>query len=129
MTNFDIDLSWLWAGLTSLVTGAAGWLFARRKNNAEAALSEVQVAEKLATIWRENTEHLRREMVQDRERFERRINDLEREVHEERSKLIDLQQQLILLQKENNELKAKLRIISQKNGVPAKTTPSEAERT
>lgn len=127
MPNIDLDLSWLWAGLTSLVTGAAGWLFARRKNNAEAALSEVQVAEKLATIWRENTEHLRREMMQDRERFEKRINDLEREIQEERGKLMEVQQQLLNVQKENNELKARLRIISQKNGVQVKTQPTETD--
>ena len=47
-----MDLNWLWASLSALGTGLAGWLFGRKKQNAEVKTSELDNVEKAVAIWR-----------------------------------------------------------------------------
>lgn len=48
--------------LAGLVSGFSGWLFARRKQAAEAAASELETIEKAVSIWREVAQDLKKEL-------------------------------------------------------------------
>ena len=56
------------AGLITTFGGAfGGWFFTRKKNNAEAEISELQGVEKAIGIWRETAEKLTEEVKKLRE--------------------------------------------------------------
>ncbi len=48
--------------LIPFITLAAGWLIGRKKNNADAELSEVQGVEKATTIWRQLAQDMKKEV-------------------------------------------------------------------
>lgn len=52
MDQPQVDLSWLWASLSAIGTGLAGWLFGRKKQNVEVKASELDNVEKAVAIWR-----------------------------------------------------------------------------
>ena len=48
--------------LIPIITLAAGWLIGRKKNNADAQLSEVEGVQKATMIWRELAQDLKKEV-------------------------------------------------------------------
>lgn len=88
--NENVDLSWLWASLSAIGTGLAGWLFGRKKQNAEVKASELDNVEKAVAIWRGIA------------------SDLE-------GKFTALQHQFTELQKSNIELQIEVRRLKETN--------------
>ena len=82
--------------IISILSGVAGWVVARRKNLAEARITELDAVEKAVTVWRELSEQLQRKY----EQLLQRQDDLEKEMQ--------------LIRKDNRELKAKNKELIQK---------------
>lgn len=75
--------------IISVLSGVAGWVVARRKNIAEARITELDAVEKAVTVWRELSEQLQKKY----DMLLQRQDDLEKE--------------MALIRKDNRELKAK----------------------
>jgi peptidoglycan hydrolase CwlO-like protein len=76
--------------LIPIITLAAGWFIGRKKNNADAQLSEVEGVEKATKIWRELAQ------------------DMKKEVDELRTLVEELKIENYKLQREINELKQRV---------------------
>jgi peptidoglycan hydrolase CwlO-like protein len=85
----QIDFSWLTNTLSAAGAGLATWLFARRKNSAEAQQSELENVEKAVAIWRQIASDL-----------EGKFTALQREV-------IELRKHVVKLEIENERLNIK----------------------
>lgn len=69
-----------------IITLAAGWLIGRKKNNADAQLSEVDSVQKATTIWRELAQDLKKE-VQELRLIVEELKEENDKLHAEMNKL------------------------------------------
>lgn len=86
----EADYSWIWATLASAGASFVTWVFARRKQKAEAEGSELDNVEKAVAIWRQTAE------------------DLHKEINELRQQIADLKSQVNNLQTENYKLQREI---------------------
>ena len=82
--------------IIGVLSGVAGWVVARRKNLAEAHISELDAVEKAVAVWRELSEQLQKKY----EMLLQRQDELEKEMQ--------------VIRRDNKELKAKNKELVQK---------------
>lgn len=95
----DIDLNWLWAGLGTAATSFATWIFARRKNNAEAQITEIEAVDSALAIWRQTSEQLKSDISIMRADFK------------------TMQDEIISLKNRNGELENQLSLMRERNSL------------
>ena len=81
-TATSVDLTWFWSTLAALGSAIVTWVFARRKQTADAVKSELENIEKIATMWRETAEKLEKKvdaLSKEIELLETRMDALHRE--------------------------------------------------
>lgn len=80
---------------TSIASGLGGWIFARKKNAAEAKSVELENVSKAVEIWREAAENLNAQLKLYTEQFEK----MRQENEDLRKKISDLESQIEQLKK------------------------------
>jgi len=80
---------------SSIATGLGSWIFARKKNAAEAKSVELENVSKAVEIWREAAENLNAQLKIYTEQYEK----MRQENEELRKKIFELEDQIKLLKK------------------------------
>jgi len=115
-----------WGIISAIGTGFAGWLFGRRRNNAEASVTEIQAVQNALKIWRETAEALQKQIADQQielDRIKSEVRQLEEGMFSLRGRNKELESHVSSLSAQNAAFKKKLASFTheKKPGRPRKT--------
>lgn len=108
----------LTGGAGAFISALVTWLFARRKNNAEADKSELDVVDKAIEIWRTLAQDLNKELVtlrQSNADLATQVNSLTNKVEELTAENAKLSGEITRLRQVNNRIVKALKEITSEN--------------
>jgi hypothetical protein len=108
----------LTGGVGAFISALITWLFARRKNNAEADKSELDVVDKAIEIWRTLAQDLNKELVtlrQSNADLAKQVNCLTAKVEELTDENAKLSGEITRLRQVNNRIVKALKEITSEN--------------
>lgn len=101
--------------LMPVVSAYAAWVFARRKNSADAQASELDNVDKAATIWRNLSEQLESRLNLEIQSLRKDNSELKDLVNKLSGENEELEKKMKALASENKKLIEQLRIFNQRN--------------
>jgi hypothetical protein len=108
----------LTGGVGAFISALVTWIFARRKNNAEADKSELDVVDKAIEIWRTLAQDLNKELVtlrQSNADLAKQVNCLTAKVEELTDENAKLSGEITRLRQVNNRIVKALKEITSEN--------------